>query len=124
MNVLVIEDNRDIARILSDILKIKGCETEIAFTAKVGLEIAEQSKPDLIFCDIGLPGEMNGHDFARSLRAHPALGSVPLIAVSGYATEEDRRQALDSGFDMVFPKPVKFADLTTALEHFAGGAKS
>lgn len=124
MNVLVIEDNRDIAHILSNILQIKGCTTAVAFTARNGLEIAEQNKPDIIFCDIALPGEMNGHDFARNLRAHPSLGSIPLVAVSGYSTEADRRQALDSGFDMVFPKPVKFADLTAALDRFAGGVQA
>lgn len=124
MNVLVIEDNRDIARILADILKIKGCETAVAFTARSGLEIAEQNRPDLIFCDIALPGDMDGHEFARSLRANPELSGIPLVAVSGYSTDEDRRQALDSGFDMVFPKPVKFADLTIALERFAGGVQT
>ncbi|MDB5762656.1 MAG: sensor hybrid histidine kinase, partial [Herminiimonas sp.] len=75
--------------------------------------------PDMIFCDIGLPGDINGLGFARALRADSELAHIPLIAVSGYNSDEDRQRASLAGFDMIFPKPVRFADITQALAIFS-----
>jgi CheY-like chemotaxis protein len=119
--VLVVEDNRDFAQLISDILAIKGCETDLAYDAATGFEQAKAAPPDLIFSDINLPGPHNGLDFARMLRADPALSHIPLIAVSGYAGSDDRQRALEAGFNLVFPKPVKFADLGAALSQFCPG---
>jgi CheY-like chemotaxis protein len=81
-----------------------------------------QSKlSDLIFCDIHFPGEMDGYDFAKALRSDSDISHIPLVAVSGYITEEDRERAISTGFDLVFPKPVKFADLRKALSIFSKG---
>ncbi|WP_019141166.1 response regulator [Noviherbaspirillum massiliense] len=116
---LVVEDNPDFAQLIRDILEIKGCEARVASNARNGLKAAQEMQPDIIFCDIGLPGELNGLEFARALRADANLSRTPLVAVSGYTSEADRLRAIEAGFDMVFPKPVKFADLTAALERFA-----
>lgn len=119
MYALVIEDNRDFAQLLRDILEIKGCKTGVAYTGHAGLDIARQTMPDIIFCDIGLPG-MDGLEFARQLRADAPISHIPLVAVSGYSTEEDKEWAIAAGFNLVFPKPVKFADLSKALAIFSG----
>jgi CheY-like chemotaxis protein len=119
LRVLVVEDNQDFAQILRDILEIKGCETAVAFNARAGLETTKKIMPDMIFCDIGLPGDINGLGFARALRADSELAHIPLIAVSGYNSDEDRQRASLAGFDMIFPKPVRFADITQALAIFS-----
>lgn len=119
MEVLVIEDNRDFAQIISDILETKGCRPSVAYSASIGLDIARRIKPQIIFCDIVLAGDMNGHDFAREVRGNPDLCDIPLVAISGYVSEEEKQLALEAGFDMLFPKPVKFADLSRAVETFA-----
>lgn len=119
MRVLVIEDNRDFSHLFREMLKIMGCDPEVASTARLGLELAQKSLPDIIFCDIGLPGDMNGFDFASSVRSHEKLAHIPLIAVSGYTSPEDKQRAVDAGFDRVFPKPVKFADISEALTTFS-----
>lgn len=124
MKILVIEDNPDFAQLLCDIFEIKGCTALVAHTARVGLNIAETERPDMIFCDVGLPGEMSGLEFARTLRNVDELARTPLIAVTGYSTKDDLNQAINAGFDMVFPKPVKFADLSKALETYRGPAHS
>jgi CheY-like chemotaxis protein len=121
MRVLVIEDNRDFAQVIHDILEIKGCELDIAFNARSGLEIAQRTLPDLIFCDIGLPGDMDGFDFAQAVRADKELAHVPLIAISGYTGESNKQRAISAGFNRIFPKPVKFADISEALATFAKG---
>lgn len=118
MDVLVIEDNPDFAQLLCDLLEIKGCGAITAHNASNGLLLAKERRPAMIFCDLGLPGEMDGLEFAAALRSDRDIPHIPLIAVTGYSTEEDTMRAMRAGFDMVFPKPVRFADLTAAIEHF------
>jgi CheY-like chemotaxis protein len=119
MRVLVVEDNRDFSQLFRDMLHIMGCDPDVAGTARAGLEMARKALPDLVFCDLGLPGEMDGFDFARAWRGDLRLASTPLIAVSGYTGEMDKSRALDAGFDRVFPKPVKFADVSEALSDYS-----
>jgi signal transduction histidine kinase/ActR/RegA family two-component response regulator len=126
LRVLAIEDNRDFAQLFRHMLEIMGCELDITSDARSGLKIARAIQPQIIFCDIGLPGDMDGFGFARSLRADPALAHIPLVAVSGYNSPADVQRALDAGFNRVCGKPVKFADISEALSTFAvaGGSPS
>lgn len=121
LRVLCIEDNRDFAQLFQHMLQILGCELEISADAETGLQMARTMSPQLIFCDIGLPGDMDGYDFARSLRADAQLAHVPLVAVSAYCSPADVKVAHEAGFDRVCGKPVKFADISAALDAFAAG---
>ena len=119
MRVLAIEDNRDFAQLFRHMLEIMGCDLDITSDARSGLKTARQILPQLIFCDIGLPGDMDGFAFARTVRADPLLAHIPLVAVSGYNSPADVQRALDAGFNRVCGKPVKFADISDALATFA-----
>ena len=119
MRVLAIEDNRDFAQLFRHMLEIMGCDLDITSDARSGLKTARQILPQLIFCDIGLPGDMDGFAFARTVRADPLLAHIPLVAVSGYNSPADVKRALDAGFNRVCGKPVKFADISDALATFA-----
>lgn len=119
LRVLAIEDNRDFAQLFRHMLEIMGCELDITSDARSGLRIAREIMPQLIFCDIGLPGDMDGFAFAQTLRADPALQHIPLVAVSGYNSPADVQRARDAGFDRLCGKPVKFADISEALSTFA-----
>ncbi|HMA91912.1 MAG TPA: response regulator, partial [Polyangiaceae bacterium] len=70
--------------------------------------------PDVILCDIGLPG-MDGYEVARSLRANASLCGTRLVALSGYALPEDLRRATEAGFDAHLAKPPSFEKLTMLL---------
>jgi CheY-like chemotaxis protein len=118
LRVLVIEDNQDLARLFCDLLEVMGCETEMAFNAKSGIASARRVVPDLVFCDLRLPGEKNGFDVAQELRADPAFSRMQLIAVTGYSDADEQRRALEAGFDRVFAKPVKFAEIQEVLKDF------
>nr|WP_314623154.1 hybrid sensor histidine kinase/response regulator [uncultured Noviherbaspirillum sp.] len=120
MRVLAIEDNRDFAQLFRHMLEIMGCDLDIRPDARSGLEQARERLPELIFCDIGLPGEMDGFAFARAVRADPALAQIPLVAVSGYSSPADVQRATEAGFNRVCGKPVKFADISEVLATFAG----
>jgi CheY-like chemotaxis protein len=121
LRVLSIEDNWDFAQLFQHMLQIMGCELEMTSDAEAGLKLAREGSPQLIFCDIGLPGDMDGYDFARKLRADPALAHLPLVAVSAYCTPDDVKRALEAGFDRVCGKPVKFAEISAALSAFSNG---
>jgi CheY-like chemotaxis protein len=103
--ILVIEDNRDAADSLKDLLELSGYEVEVAYTGPTGVETARLFQPEMVICDVGLPG-MDGYAVAAELRKDEAMKASQLIAVSGYGREEDRRRAREAGFDAHLTKPV------------------
>jgi signal transduction histidine kinase/ActR/RegA family two-component response regulator len=104
--VLVIEDNADAAHSMQMLLALQGHEVEVAASGPAGLEAARRFHPEVVFCDIGLPGGMDGYAVARTLRGEPAGGSAYLIALTGYGQEEDQRKSQAAGFDLHLTKPV------------------
>lgn len=114
-HVLIVEDNRDSAESLRLLLEIYGYDVTLAYTGPEGVEAAKAVRPDVVLCDIGLPG-MDGFTVADTLRRAPETASARLIAVTGYGEEEDRRRALESGFDLHLVKPV---DPEKLLGHLA-----
>src|SRR5690606_32412346 len=118
MLVLVIEDNQDLAKLFCDLLEVMGCKTEMAFSAQSGLDTAKRIRPDLLFCDLRLPGDKNGLDLASELRADPEFAATPLFAITGYSAPEEDQRAFKAGFDRIFPKPIKFAQIQEVLNHY------
>ncbi len=104
LRILIIEDNQDAADSLQILLELSGHRAEVAYTGKDGLDASRRLPPQVVLCDIGLPGGMNGYDVARGLRAE--LPGIHLIALTGYAQEEDQRRAMEAGFDRHLTKPV------------------
>jgi signal transduction histidine kinase/CheY-like chemotaxis protein len=109
--VLVIDDNADAADTLAELVRLFGHEVEVAYSGGAGIEKARRWRPDVVLCDIGLPG-VTGYDVARALRDEQR--GLRLVAVSGYAQEEDVRKATEAGFDAHIakpPDPAKVAEL-------------
>jgi CheY-like chemotaxis protein len=105
LRVLVIEDNEDGAEMLRELLELRGHEVQVASCGPTGVEAAHRFLPDVVLCDIGLPG-MDGYAVARALRSAPDTTSMKLIAVTGYGQESDRARSLEAGFDVHLTKPV------------------
>ncbi|WP_170319375.1 GAF domain-containing protein [Polyangium spumosum] len=122
LKVLVVDDNVDGAESLAELLKLSGHETEVAHTGPAALVAARTFEPDVVFLDIGLPG-MTGYEVARRLRAEEALGQVVLVALTGWGTEEDRRQAREAGFDHHLTKPVDVGEVQRIVEGVASKMK-
>jgi len=102
--VLVIDDNVDTADSMRSGLELSGHAVQVAYDGQRGLELARTFRPEIVLCDIGLPG-MDGYAFARALRADATLKDVFLVALSGYTRAEDLRRATDAGFDEHLAKP-------------------
>ncbi|MGC4122326.1 MAG: response regulator [Myxococcales bacterium] len=102
--VLVIEDSRDTAENLREILELDRHRVLVARDGREGVEKARDFRPEVVICDIGLP-VMDGYSVARSLRSEVATASAFLVALTGYGQPDDRRRALDAGFDTHVCKP-------------------
>ena len=105
LRVLVIEDNRAAADSLLLLLDLSGHEVQVAYDGTDGVRAAEEWPPDVVLCDIGLPG-LDGYGVAAALRQHPATAQARLIAVTAYGSEAARRRSQEVGFEQHLVKPV------------------
>jgi CheY-like chemotaxis protein len=106
LHVLVIEDHADAAESLRLLLELQGQRVTVAATGPAGLDAVRDTPPDVVLCDLGLPG-LSGYEVARALRQDPATAGVYLVAVSGYGSPEDREKSQRAGFDEHLVKPVE-----------------
>jgi PAS domain S-box-containing protein len=112
--VLLVDDNRDAAEMLAELLRTAGHEVVVAFDGPSALGTLGGFRPDIALLDIGLP-VMDGYDLARKLK--DALPATPrLIAISGYGQEHDHRRSQEAGFDAHLVKPVQAAQLLAAVD--------
>jgi CheY-like chemotaxis protein len=114
LRILMVEDNRDGAETLRTLLQLAGHEVALACTGPEGVALAKQFRPDVVLCDIGLPG-MDGFAVGRALRQDPLTARSRLIVLSGYGQEEDRRKSREAGFDLHLTKPVDPLELQRLL---------
>jgi len=112
--VLVVDDNQDAAELLRVALELLGCTADVAFDGLSALVRAAAFSPTSVLVDIGLPG-IDGYEVARRLRANPVLGTVRLIAVTGYGQQSDRDRAREAGFDHHLVKPIDLQQLQVLL---------
>jgi signal transduction histidine kinase/PAS domain-containing protein len=114
LRVLVVDDNVDAAETLSSILELSGHSTRLVHTGSRAVPAAIDFRPDVVMLDIGLP-ELDGYQVARLLRNEPTVKHAAIIALTGWGSEEDRRQARSAGFDEHLVKPVDTAILAMVL---------
>jgi PAS domain S-box-containing protein len=112
--VLVIEDNVDAADSLREALELGDHMVEVAYSGAEGIEKARAFGPDVVLCDIGLPG-MDGYAVARVMRGDPELSRALLVALTGYALPEDVAKAKAAGFAIHLAKPPSLRKLEELL---------
>jgi two-component system CheB/CheR fusion protein len=113
--ILVVEDNADAAESARIMLELANHQVEVAKNGPAALEAARRFQPDVVLCDIGLPGSMDGYAVAAALRQERGLEHTYLVALSGYGRQEDREQARKAGFDIHLTKPADPAALRRLL---------
>jgi CheY-like chemotaxis protein len=121
-SVLVVEDSPDTLQLLNVIFEKRGCRVLTAESATEALEIAERETPDFIISDIGMP-DMNGYELLASLRRLPGMAHIPALAITGYATEEDRQRAISAGFTAHIAKPVDPDELFELVQRLTADCK-
>jgi signal transduction histidine kinase len=119
LRLLIVDDNVDTATGLAAHLRETGAhQVRLAHSGQAGLAAAEQSAPDLVLLDIGLP-DIDGYEVARRLRADARFKRVPLVALTGFCADADRVRARLAGFDEYLVKPVPYQMLNEVLATFA-----
>jgi len=114
--IVIVEDNADVRELLRLKLKRLGHAVDAVADGNAGVMAIVDSRPDLALVDIGLPG-IDGYEVATQVRR--SLGSdVFLVAVSGFGQPEDKRKALDAGFDEHITKPADVTDIENLLARF------
>jgi two-component system CheB/CheR fusion protein len=112
--ILIIEDNGDSAVTLRNVLELHGHEVHLAGDGLRGVEAARRLRPDVVVCDLGLPG-IDGYEVARRLRASGDANAAMLVALTGYASAEDVGRAVEAGFHHHLAKPPDLTRLVQIL---------
>jgi CheY-like chemotaxis protein len=117
--VLVADDNPDTAESLATLLQMHGHDVQAVHDGEAALRALESFQPDFALLDIGMP-KLNGYEVARRTRRAAWGQRIRLIALTGWGQEQNRREALASGFDHHFVKPVQPAELMQYLSGSTG----
>ena len=112
--ILVIEDEAEMRRNLTTILRMEKFHPLSAENGRVGIELAKKERPDLILCDVMMP-ELDGHAVLRALRDDPATITIPFIFLTAKGEKGDVRDGMNRGADDYLTKPVAKADLLSAI---------
>jgi CheY-like chemotaxis protein len=119
--VLVVDDEPDACNLIATVLVEAGAQVQTARSAAEAFAIFRRFRPDVLISDIGMPGE-DGYSLIRRIRALPGLegGSVPALALTAFAREEDRAKTLAAGFTTHVRKPLDLSKLTCTIAELAG----
>lgn len=112
--ILVIEDEPEMRRNLTTILRLEKFHPLAAENGRVGVELATKEKPDLILCDVMMP-ELDGHGVLQALRGNPDTASIPFVFLTAKGEKIDVRSGMNLGADDYLTKPVAKADLLNAV---------
>jgi signal transduction histidine kinase len=113
--VLVIDDNQDAADSTAMLLGVLGAQPHVAYDGESGLAALKTWRPDLVLLDLGMPG-MDGFEVARRIRADAETATLPVVALTGWGQEQDRRRTQAAGFDRHLVKPADPQALQAVLE--------
>ena len=116
--VLLVEDNWDVAESMVALLGVLGHRVRVAYDGLSAFDVASVEAPDVMLIDIGLPG-MDGYEVARKVRNDPKLRGTILVALTGYGREEDKREAAAAGFDHHLTKPIEFDQLQELISRLS-----
>jgi two-component system, cell cycle response regulator DivK len=115
--ILVVEDDSANQELLTRFLRRAGYSVLQALDGLAGVKAAQESSPDLIVMDLGLP-ELDGWESAQRIRSNPATARIPIIALTAHTMAEDVSKALSVGFDACETKPVVYVRLIRKIAGF------
>jgi len=113
--ILVIEDEPEMRRNITALLRYYDYQTIAAENGRVGVELARREKPDLILCDVMMP-ELDGYGVLQALQTDASLARTPFIFLTAKGEKDDLRSGMNLGADDYLTKPVANADLVRAIE--------
>ncbi len=112
--ILIIEDEIDIRETLAEVLQLHGYQVILASSGKIGLVEATLHQPDLILCDVMMPG-LDGFQTVEKIRQNPNLALVPIIFLTARTDHRDHRMGMVAGADDYLYKPFKIEELVHSI---------
>jgi CheY-like chemotaxis protein len=121
--VLIVDDDAESRDVVAAYLETHHATVLTAASAGEALDVLQREHVDVLLADIAMPGE-DGYSLLRKLRAldQPGLATIPAAALTAYARDEDRQEALDAGFQMHLTKPIDAGSLVAAVTMLSQGA--
>lgn len=113
--ILLIEDEPEMRRNITTILRLEGFAPVAAENGRVGVQVATKEKPDLILCDVMMP-ELDGYGVIKTLHNEPATMNIPFIFLTAKGERTDVRSGMNLGADDYLTKPVDKGDLLRAIK--------
>lgn len=120
--ILYIEDHPAQRDIMAQMLELSGYEVAVAADGIEGVEQARSWSPDLILMDLRMP-RMDGFEAIRELRKDPSTASIPIIAISAWASAKHKERAMEAGANEHFTKPVELPRLLETINQFLSGQR-
>lgn len=115
--IVVIDDNKDLADLFGQLLSLLGYESHVAYSGLAGLELNQQFMPQVVFCDINMPG-MCGLEVANRIKKECNRKPPLLVAVTAWSGTTSCQEILSAGFDVHMLKPVNFELITVMLTDY------
>ncbi len=119
---LIVDNEPYYLKLVEKFFTAKGAEVYLAENGKEGLALLEVIKPTFVLLDLSMP-EMNGWEMLEAIRKNKAIATIPVIAVTGLASQEDRRRALEAGFDSYLIKPFHLDLMITTIKNCLNRSK-
>jgi CheY-like chemotaxis protein len=119
--VLLVEDNEDNRTIYSTVLRYLGYQVIEAVDGLEAVALARSERPALILMDISIPG-MDGWEATRVLREDPSTHDIPIVALTAHALADDRKRAMEVGFNSYLAKPIEPNAVVAEVRRFIGPA--
>jgi CheY-like chemotaxis protein len=113
--ILIVDDNRDAALSLGELLTLEGADVAFAFDGIEATRSASEFEPHVVLLDIGLPGR-DGYEVASAIRTDPRARRALIVAMTGWGQLDDKRRTAESGFDAHLVKPVSVATVLETIE--------
>jgi CheY-like chemotaxis protein len=117
--ILVIEDEETVRENILELLDAEGFEAIAAENGRIGLNLAQQHRPDLILCDIRMP-ELDGYGVLSALRSEPETAGIPFLFLTAKAAKTDMNLGMELGASNYITKPFTLVELLTAIETHTG----
>jgi DNA-binding response OmpR family regulator len=114
-SVLIVDDEEDTLKLLKMIVELSGYEAFITLNSMEAITMAQVEQPDVVLLDVMMP-KLDGFQLCKMLRADPKTRDLPVIFVTAYSSLDIEDRRIESGGDMVLPKPVGMDELVAAIE--------
>ena len=117
--ILIIDDTQMLRDYIAECLTFEGYAVVKARNGAEGIQAATQNHPDLIICDVMMPG-LSGFDVVEKLRSQPATASIPFVFLTALASHQDKQEGLKLGVSDYLTKPFSYGDLMTTIQNKLG----